>query len=118
MDGVEVFGVFVVKNQSGYTGPANEQAKNSLFEILLTDIKSLPTDLSNYKFHKLQKTGDKKIINRMQRDMSKVKKDMSGLREEVKRLERDRCCDILIMLIVGVIIGSFIGPFITFLLSK
>ena len=108
---MEVFGVFIVKNKNGYTGPARQLADNLQYEILLTDIESLSSDLSKYP---LRKTGDKKIqknINKIQKDMFKVREDMSDIREHVRKLERR---DSLKMLIIGLLIGSLI----TLLLSK
>ena len=111
---MEVLGVFVVKNRNGYTGPALEKAKKSPYQILLTDIKSLPSDLPNFQ---LRKTGrNKKIqkkINKIQGDMSKMREDVSSLmslKEQVNKLER-----YLIMLIIVIIIGII---YIHFLLSK
>jgi hypothetical protein len=112
---MEVFGVFVVKNKNGYTSPARQLADSSQYEILLTDIDSLPSDLPKYP---LRKIGDKKIqknINKIRKDMSKVREDMSDTRERVRNLERK---DSLKMLIIGLLSGSLITLLLTLLLNK
>lgn len=109
---MEVLGVFVVRNKNGYTGPALKHAEDSQFEILLTDIESLHHDLSNYP---LQKTGHektKKKINKMHKAITHLSKRVKELEGELeKQRDYEKFFYYLIILIIGVLMGSCITLF-------
>jgi hypothetical protein len=84
---IQIFGVFVVQKVKGYTACALDHAKNSQYEILLTDLESLRDDLSNYPLQKIKSSLEIKC-EKHGKAIIKVHKKVTRLNKQVEDVER------------------------------